>query len=300
MKIVLTGASGLVGSHALEYFDIKNLGYLYSPTAQELDITHNPAVQEFMAAIKPDIVVNFAAYTNVTEAEKERGNKKGTVWRSNVDAVEYLTAACKKHYTYLIHISTDMVFSGKADNRGPYTEDHLLETTDKNLSWYGFTKLQAERLVKTHKESAIVRISNPVRAKYAKKLDYLRKIITLYKQGSLKGLFDDQYLTLTYIPHVSAALEALIKKRLPGVFHVSSTNLTTPHELGEYTLARLIGSQVELPRASVAEYLAQPQNKNRYLQYGGLATKDTQETLGITFHTWQEYVQTLIKEGFDI
>src|SRR5205823_3200768 len=143
-KILLIGSSGLVGSRFVELFPDKR--NLLTPEFSELDITNLNQVQEYFHNHHPDIVINFAAYTNVSEAEKQRGDKAGSCWLVNVEGVKNILNSLDQN-TRFIHISTDMVFSGSAADPGPYSADHKPETNSQNLTWYGYTKAEAERVI---------------------------------------------------------------------------------------------------------------------------------------------------------
>ena len=81
-KILVIGAGGLVGSRILELSKFKD--EMITPTHKELDITDLAAVKAYMEKMKPDVVVNLAAFTDVTEGEKQRGDETGLCWRLNV------------------------------------------------------------------------------------------------------------------------------------------------------------------------------------------------------------------------
>src|SRR3989338_7139450 len=135
-KILVTGAGGLVGSRFCELSKYKD--NLVCPTKEELDITDKKSVERYKDF---DLVINFAAYTNVSEGEKQRGDKTGLCWKVNVEGVRNLLSITQN----LIQISTDLVFAGVS---GPYKESELAETDSDKVTWYGFTKAEAERLVR--------------------------------------------------------------------------------------------------------------------------------------------------------
>jgi dTDP-4-dehydrorhamnose reductase len=269
-KILVTGASGLVGSRFVELCSGKY--QLLTPDYTELDITNRQNVKDYLEKHKPDVIINFAAYTNVSEAQKQKGDQAGDCWKINVEGVKNLIGNC-----FLIHISTDMVFSGA---NGPYKETDTPETDPEKLTWYGFTKAEGERVAKD--KATIVRIIYPVRKKYDLKLDYLKKPLSLYEQNKLYPLFVDQQINITYIDEIGEVLENIIEGKLPGVYHVASRDLTTPHELISYYISKVKG----------IDFVAQPGNIDpaRYPKYGGLDTKFTQEKLGIKFSSWREIV----------
>lgn len=299
MRVLVTGGTGLVGSHFGEYFDSRlNDRHLYCPSESELDITLPPVVQAYFKKFRPQIVVHFAAFTDVSAAEKERGNKQGLAWRINIEGTKNIVDACVVSKSYLIHISTDVVFSGRKENPGPYKESASIEANLNNLSWYGWTKAQAESIVSRRLPSAtIIRIANPVRSCFKNKLDYVHKIINLYDKKKLYPMFTDQYLTLTFISEVSEVITRLIDNPRPGIYHVSSSDLFTPFELASYLLEKVRGVKNVVCKSSIEDYFNQTKNPARYPQIGGLKTEKTQKNLKMKFLTWKEIIDALVSEG---
>ena len=254
MKTLVTGAFGLVGSRFVELYPHPQ--DLLTPGLGEFDLAH-PG--EYLAKENPDVVLNFAAYTNVSEAEKQRGDQNGPCWQINVEGTKNLVAALLAN-TRLIHISTNYVFSGSAADPGPYAADHQPETNSQLLTWYGYSKAEAERVVGDR--GTVVRLISPIRAKYPAKLDYLRKPLDLFNQGKLYPLFTDQQISLTYIDEACLALQKIIDQNLSGVFHMSCPDTTTPYEIITYLLQKLGKDISGVQKSSV--------DPKRYPKFGGL------------------------------
>lgn len=296
MKILVTGGNGLVGSHFVENYlpDSQHNNIILSPDKNDLDITDQKSVENFLKFNKPDAIIHFAAFTDVPAAENQRGNKNGPCWIVNVRGTANLIKAIN-YQTFFVYISTDVVFPGSKDNPGPYEEDYPPENNEKLLSWYGWTKREAEILVsKNLKNWAILRISNPSRAKYNRKLDYVRKILALYDTGKLYPMFDDQYLTLTYIDEVTESLRILLQKRLSGFFHVSSNNIFSPFKLANLLIEKTRNVKGAVKPISIESFLKN--NPARYPKYGGLRVEKTQKKLNLKFMSWEEIIESLAKQ----
>ncbi len=294
MKILITGGDGLVGSHFVENYNPAPGDEVISPTREQLDITNSNSVKSFFGSQNIDAIVHFAAYTDMTKAEEQRDDKNGPSWIINVEGTANLIKHASKDI-YFIHFSTDSVFSGMRNNPGPYNEDHAPEDNRKLLSWYGWTKREAEMLIKANlKNYAIIRISNPARAKYDLKLDYVRKILNLFDTQKIYPMFDDQYLTLTFIDEVTKSLNILLQKRGVGIFHISSTNSFTPYTLANFLIERSRGIKDAIKSTSIQRFLKD--NPLRYPQFGGLGVKKTEKLLNLKFNTWEETVISIIKQ----
>lgn len=277
-KILVTGASGLVGSRFVELYP--NTSELLTPSLDEFNL-NKPG--DYLAKYSPDIVLNFAAYTDVSAAEKQKGDKTGPCWQVNVEGTRNLIKALPKG-TRLIHISTDYVFNGFSADPGPYDENHEPETDSNNLTWYGFTKAEAERIV--GEVGTVVRITHPVRAKYTLKLDYLHKPLDLFNQGKLYPLFTDQQVGLTFVDVACLAIQKIIDLNVSGVFNVASTDVSSPYEIITYWLQKH-GKDI----SGVQKTLVDPK---RHPQFIGLKSQETQERLGMKFSSWREIVEKLL------
>lgn len=296
-EIYVTGSDGLVGSRFVELSS--NKFNLLTPEIDELNILDKEALDSFFAKEKPDFVVNFAAHTNLNKAEDQRGDKNASCWQINVEGTKNITEMCRKHGVFLVHISTDNVFSGSKDDQGPYSEGHKIETDSSKLTWYGFTKAEAERevLKALGNQACILRLIYPTRAKYEKKLDYLRKPLDLFDQGKLYPMFTDQQISVTFIDEVCLAIEKIIEGKKTGPFHASSRNITTPHEIISYLIEKARGEKNTVIKLSLESFLKTVDNPVRYPKYGGLKVEKTEKALGIKYSTWQEIVDQLVEQG---
>lgn len=293
MRLLITGAGGLVGSHFVENFKRSDQDIIFTPDRNALDITNEKSVMDFFTLNKPDTIIHFAAFTDVSLAEKQRDDKNTPCWIVNVEGTANLIRATDPS-TYFIHISTDVIFPASRVNPGPYREGDRPAQDPNLVSWYGWTKKEAEDIVTSRKNSVILRISNPVRAKYESKLDYIRKILSLFDTNKLYPMFDDQYLTLTFIDEVTESLKILLTKKLSGIYHVSSINVFTPYKLATYLLEKARNKKQIVKPISIEEFLRD--NPGRYPQFGGLNVEKTQKDLEIEFRTWEEIIDALVKQ----
>lgn len=288
-KILATGSSGLVGSRFFEIFKDK---YEIVPASfPEFDMTVPSQVAKKLDETKPDFVVNFAAFTDVGLAEDQRNDKDGDCWKINVEGTKNIVKALPNN-SKLIHISTDMVFPGSKEFPGPYAEDQIPEKDPGKLTWYGFTKGEAERIVQDSlgDECTILRLIYPFSAHFDKKLDYVRKPLSLFDQGKLYPMFTDQQVSVVYVDDVARVLEEIIEKEAKGVFHASSEDTTTPYELTNYVIEKVRGIKNAVKPSSLDDFLKNVGNPVRYPKYGGLKVEKTEKELGIKLGTWKDMV----------
>ena len=290
-NILITGGSGFIGSNFLSSKKLQHR--IIAPSHEKLDILNVDQLDNIFKDLSPEIVINFAAHRDANSAELQRGDRQGSAWATNVKGVENLSKICKEYGSFFIHISTDMVFSGFKNNPGPYSEKTKPEEKVEKLSWYGWTKAEGERVIK-NKKSAIIRVGNVTQTLYDPKLDYVGKILYLFDKNKLYPLFNNQHLTLSYIPSLFEVIEALIKKKINGVFHVASKNVFTPYQLGEYLIKKIRGKTGVVKGINIDDYLkASP---NRYPQYGGLLAEETARQLGVKLLEWKQIVAPFVEK----
>ena len=292
-KILVTGAKGLVGSRFVE---LSNKQYQFlTPELPDFDLTDIDNVYRTVIEFNPDWVINFAAFTDVNAAETQPHDETSLAWQVNVKGVENLVNAFLSDK--IIHISTDMVFSGDLEQPGPFSEYDKTQDDPSKLTWYGYTKNQAEKVILKHGGS-ILRIIYPVRASFPLKLDYIRGAHQKYKSGKMHPLFNDQQMSIAFIDEIAETLNRIIDQDARGIFHASS-DTTNPHELITFVLEQL-GETPDLQKASIIDFLKTQPNPYRYPQFGGLKTINTEKELGVHFSSWQTVVEKLIAQGLSL
>ena len=295
-KILITGVQGLVGSRFVELY--ANRDELLTPGISEFDFLDPSLMKKYLKGKNVGCVINFAAYTDVGGAEKQRGNNNGMCWKVNVSGIQNLIKLFNKKRVFFIHISTDMVFPGNKEDPGPYEENHkLIENPDK-LTWYGYTKGEGERIIKgAFKNYAILRIIYPVRAKYDMKLDFLRKPLKLYNEGKLYPLFKDQQINITFIDEACKVINKLIKEKKTGMYHCSSCDTTSPYEIVKYLIEAKYSVKDDVKSISIYDFLKDIDNPVRYPIFSGLKVVKTEKALGIIYSSWKGIVDQLIRQN---
>ena len=292
-KILVTGASGLVGSRFIELF--KGRYDFVTPEYPQFDLTNKESVVSALKNSDPDVVVNFAAYTNVSEAENQRGDKNLDCYKINVIGVKNLLEAVSSK-THYIQISTDNVFPGSENNPGPYSEDHPTDYKENELTWYGYTKNLGEKEVikKFGKDATILRLIYLSRSKYDMKSDYLRKPLSLFDEGKLYPMFNDQQVSISFVDSIAEALDKIIDGDKRGVFHASSEDTGTPFKIITYLIEKARGVKNAVKPSSLAEFVKTVDNPVRYPKFGGLRVEKTEKELGIKFGNWKNIVDEFV------
>lgn len=296
-KILVTGASGMVGSRFVESYPHPE--ELSTPDSTEFNLMSVENVATYFAD-HPEItvVVNFAAYTNVSEAQKQKDDKASLCYQINIVGTQNLLDQIKDKDIYLIHISTDMVFPGDDADPGPYSENHPLNPDPVRLTWYGYTKALAEQAVtKTLPTAVILRLIYPVVKSSDRKLDYLRAPLAHFEaKQSLYPIFTDQQMNISDVDEICQVLNELLSRRLSGIFHAGSSDITTPYEIMTRLFDLVYGHHNMVKPGSLAEFLKTQSDPTRYPMFGGLLNHRTQELLGVRFSSSAAIISRLYRK----
>lgn len=241
-KVLVTGSNGLLGQKLTDlYLRVPEVeliatglnhnrhpedeGFIYT----SLDITNRKNVMDVIGKYKPDCIINAAAMTNVDACEE----KKEMCDALNVDAVQYLCEAAKKHNAHLIHLSTDFIFDGTA---GPYKEDD----EPNPLSYYGHSKLKGEQIIQSELENwAIIRTV----LVYGLVADMSRSNIVLWAKESLEkgreiSVVDDQYRSPTLAEDLAMGCFLVESQGKNGIYNISGKDQVNIYEIVEMVAKR--------------------------------------------------------------
>ena len=239
MKVLVFGGSGLVGSKFIELFD--DILEIEAPKAEAVNILNKDQVSKAVEDFNPESVINFAAYTNVEEAEDQKDDKKGLCFQVNALGAKNVADACREFDKHLIHISTEYVFDGEKDI-SPYNE----EDKPNPINWYGQTKLFAENyVIDSECKNVIVRISMPYTPFYDLKSDVARFFLKQLTEKKLIRAIEDQRITPILVSDIANGLRNLIEVDAEGIYHISAKDSVSPLEFAK-TIAELFGLDYSL------------------------------------------------------
>ena len=234
-KIMVTGANGLLGQKIIYGYKndpsviliatargacrmLDDQGYIY----ESMDISNSIEVKEVIEKHKPDCIINTAAMTNVDACEED---KRGCDV-ANVESVNILVAEAEKNNIHFVHLSTDFIFDGE---NGPYDE----EAKANPLSYYGWSKLKSETIVKSCKSPwSIVRTVLVIGITEGMS----RSNIVLWAKGALEkgqeiNVVDDQFRTPTLAEDLADGCMLIAKQTATGIYNISGKDFMSIIEL---------------------------------------------------------------------
>jgi dTDP-4-dehydrorhamnose reductase len=290
--ILLFGANGQLGQELVARAGASNIR-IAARTRADTDIADAAAVERDIGTVRPDIVVNVAAYTKVDQAESEPGE----AYRVNQTGAAVLASACATAAIPLVHISTDYVFDGTKP--GAYVETDPAAP----LGVYGASKLAGEdEIRRRHKKHVILRTSW-VYGRYGS--NFLKTILHMAAERSELRVVADQRGSPTSTADLAEMILELTPRLIAdnaeavwGTYHFTGDGETNWCQFADEILsqrARLLGSRPSLTPITTSEY---PTGARRPAN-SVLDTSRFRKTFGLRSKPWrlsvQETVDALLK-----
>ncbi|MBB3949546.1 dTDP-4-dehydrorhamnose reductase [Aureimonas jatrophae] len=249
MRILVTGREGQV-AQALVALN-GNSAEVVAVGRPDLDITQAQSVRGIVAELKPDIVVNAAAYTAVDRAESD----EALAFLVNRDGARNVATVAVEYGLPVIHISTDYVFDGLGMER--YREDD--PTGPQGV--YGRSKLEGERAVAAANPAHAILRTAWVYGPFGQ--NFLKTMLRLAGDRDVVRVVGDQHGTPTYAPDIAEGILAVahrLQARDPnaqGIFHMVADGETTWAGFAEEIFARSAergGPSAQVEPISTREY----------------------------------------------
>lgn len=238
MRILITGASGMLG-HDLQR-TLKNHELILC-NSKNLDITNKNLVSETINEMKPDILINSAAYTNVDDCETNYEE----AYKVNALGPKNLANVCKDLKIPLVHISTDYVFDGKKteplkenDNLGPQTA-------------YGKTKLEGEQFIQKILDEYFI-----IRTAWLYGCDgnnFVKTMLNLSKSHNEITVVNDQIGSPTFTYDLAKGISEIIKTDKYGVYHLTNSGSCSWYEFSK-EIFRLANKNVKVIPVTTEEF----------------------------------------------
>jgi len=301
-KIMLTGKSGQVGGELNAM--LGSIADLVAFDHSELDLFKPQGVRQAIRSIRPDIIVNAAAYTAVDRAESDEAAARAI----NGDAPGVMAEEAKILGATFVHYSTDYVFDGT--KRTPYTEDD----SPNPQNAYGRTKLAGERAIQQSGAAYLIFRTAWVYDRQGK--NFLLTILRLAAQREELRIVDDQIGAPTYAREIAGATARLVQglwdqgeragslSSVAGIYHMTAAGQGSWHEFAEAILeeasqsaespwiAKATGNRRLIARCVVPIKTAEYPTPARRPAYSVLSNRRLAEVFGVELPHWRSQLHT--------
>jgi dTDP-4-dehydrorhamnose reductase len=298
VNILLTGASGQLGQELQAI--LAGLGQVVSvdrfpagDNSIEMDLSDLRQLESHLDTQQPNVVINAAAYTAVDKAESEHH----TAFRINAELPAALARWCSRHDAFLLHYSTDYVFSGESDR--PYLEGDLVGP----LGVYGESKLAGEWAVGAADCRHLILRTSWVYSTHGS--NFVLNMLRLARQRSELSIVSDQTGCPTWARNLAAASATILQMNTgsgidlarQGIFHYCDSTVLTWYDFASliFELAVELNLLHEIPRLKSVRSTEFPQVARRPA-YSALDTSSIRKVFGITPAGLETSLRTCLKE----
>ncbi len=269
-RILLAGGKGLLGTNIAPLLD-----KTFDLTICDLDtwdITDRQSGENYINKIRPDVVINLAAITDVDGCED---TKRELADRINGYGAGVVAGLCKERDIRFVQLSTDYVFDGAKTL--PYKEN---DPTNP-LSVYGKTKLAGEREALEKNPSSLIIRAQGLYGKGGE--NFITKVVKMAKQGGGVRVVSDQRSSPTYTKDLAEPLIALIEKGKTGIYHLANSGSCTWLDFAREIFALL---KMDIPVTPI--FSAELQRKAHRPAYSVFDMWKFQKDTGLKMRPWQE------------
>jgi dTDP-4-dehydrorhamnose reductase len=252
-KIIVTGASGFLGSHLMHLCDPANVVGLYHTncppedgyTYLQADLTNETEVEKILAFVSPRSFIHAAAQSNLDWCEKN----PELAWKINAGAPVELAKACSGSDCKYLFVSSDMVFDGE---KGFYTEYDPVNP----ISLYGRAKVAAEEgILAVHPDAIIARAALifglPVASGRGR--SFLSWVLDKLEHHEPVPLYVDQYRTPVEVCELAGAMLQLVRRDFKGILNMAGAQRIDRYTFGECVCEITGRSKSLLKRTSLSE-----------------------------------------------
>lgn len=276
-EILITGATGQLGSELRNLLDERNVAY-DAFDSHGLDITDEETVMKKVEELQPKVIYHCAAYTAVDNAEDQY---KAANWQVNETGTQNIAQAAKKVGALLVYVSTDYVFDGT--NPGEYKEDD--PTNPKNE--YGKAKLAGEEIVKQTLDNYYIVRTSWVFGKYGRNFVYT--MLRLAKDHDRLTVVNDQFGRPTWTRTLAEFVTHLVDTKSPyGTYQLSNDDSCSWYEFAKEVL---VDKDVEVAPVTSEEY---PQKA--YRPRHSIMSLEKAKATGYEIPTWQEALKEFMSD----
>ena len=281
MKILITGANGMLAKSVKKRLEGNEL---ICTDVADLDITDEKAVKEYVADVKPEYIINCAAYTAVDKAE----TAGEIVEKINADGPRNLAKAAKENDSILVHISTDYVFGGDLDVEKDYKE----EDPKNPVTAYGITKLHGEEAIQENTDKYYIFRTAWL---YGDGNNFVRTMLKLGETKDELNVVSDQHGSPTYAEDLANFIGEAIEKKIPyGIYHATNEGYTTWYDFTK-AIFEYAGIICNVNPVSTEEYIEMMKITQAKRPKNSQMSKEKLKAQGIEIPNWEDGLKRYLK-----
>jgi dTDP-4-dehydrorhamnose reductase len=283
-RILLTGADGQLGQELQQ--TLMPLGEVIALTRQELDLSQGEHIRQLVQQIRPNLIVNSAAYTAVDKAESEVDLAQAV----NGKAPTIMAEEAEKIGALLLQVSTDYVFDGQKNT--PY-----LETDPTHpLSSYGKSKLAGEVGIQQVTDNYLILRTAWVYDVYGKG-NFVKTMLRLGQDREELRVVADQVGSPSWAKDIADAIAQLLQSETTGIYHFTNSGVVSWYDfaIAIFEEARALGFPLKVQRVIPITTADYPTPAIRPA-YSVLSGKKITETLGDYPPYWRDSLRKMLKQ----
>lgn len=292
-SFLIFGSSGQVGLYASSYFAQKDKYEVYSSLD---DITNERDVFILIKDIKPDVILNCAAFTDVDMCEREVKLAMATNFGAVLNIIN--AARCLNKKPKIVHICSDYVYDGLSYKNRLYTENH----PENPLSVYGVSKMLGTNELLIHYTNSIVIRTSRVFGEHPLKTNIILQLYKAITDKNAHMIYIQENIldsSPTYVPDLVRAIDNLLEKNVKGLYLFCNRNHCTLVELAEYVY-KLLNTKKKFQMIGVTR-----EKYMKMLKKGVLANRPTFSALSTRKYelltnkrprTWKSAVKSYLKK----
>lgn len=282
MRILITGGNGQLGSEWVYFLNKQGVEFIALPSS-DLDITDHPDVRRVLNNLRPDMIINCAAYTQVDKAEVE----KEKAFAVNADGVKNLADYCVENDIKLVHFSTDYVFEGSPNDKQKLPEGYPEDHKPNPINVYGESKRAGEvSILHSGCDHLLIRVSW-LCGRFGN--NFIKSMIRYGKEREELTVVNDQFGSPTFADNVVENTWHLLEQNIAGTYHISSQGMITWYDLAK-AIFQKTGEQVEIKPIPTSEF----PTKAKRPAFSLLSTKKIANIPGVTLIDWQDGLHSLL------
>jgi dTDP-4-dehydrorhamnose reductase len=282
-RILVTGANGQLGKEIRELACDHPDDEFFFQSREDMPLENFEMIRTVFHLLKPDLLINCAAYTAVDKAETE----KEYVFQVNGEAVGVMAALCAESGARFVHISTDYVFDGEA--KQPYKETDF--TAPINV--YGSSKLEGEEQAFRFNSDSIVIRSSWIYSSFGK--NFVKTMLRLMNERNEISVVNDQFGCPTYAKDIARMILGISKREKleGGIYHFTNEGEVSWYEFA-LAVRDMAGSGCTVKPIPSTQYPTPAKRPG----YSVLDSSRIKEQFGINLRPWKESLRECLEKIF--